>query len=165
MRQSINPSAMSTAIVVFPFGAIPSAAGIHTERRTRPVDRVVIQDRGSFDRDFAKTCMTGTNHYRMSHWLGRRLRVVLRFPRRCSASRSRSRFLAAHRLSSLPFVCLALWLSGCAPVAPWERGHLAKPHMALEPLPTQRALREHNYSSREASAGAISATGGGCGCN
>ena len=30
---------------------------------------------------------------------------------------------------------LGVWVSGCAPVAPWERGHLAKSHMALEPAP------------------------------
>jgi hypothetical protein len=59
----------------------------------------------------------------------------------------------------------AAWLGGCAPVAPWERGNLAKPHMALDPTPIQSSLREHNYDSREASAGAISTTGGGCGCN
>jgi hypothetical protein len=38
---------------------------------------------------------------------------------------------------------LGVWLSGCAPVAPWERGRLAKPHMALEPNPALRVLRAH----------------------
>lgn len=55
-------------------------------------------------------------------------------------------------------------LTGCAPVAPWERGNLAKPQMALDPYPMQNALRAHNYGSREASAGGSSAEGGGCGC-
>ena len=62
--------------------------------------------------------------------------------------------------------CLTL-LSGlisCAPVAPWERGNLAKPQMALEPYPMQNALRGHNYGSREAAAGGNAAEGGGCGC-
>lgn len=59
---------------------------------------------------------------------------------------------------------LAMWLSGCETVQPWERGHLAKPHAALEPYPLQRSLREHNYNSREASTGGQSANGGGCGC-
>lgn len=57
-----------------------------------------------------------------------------------------------------------LALPGCAEVAPWERGNLAKPHMALEPDPVQRALRVHAYGSREAAAGGDSAGGGGCGC-
>jgi hypothetical protein len=59
---------------------------------------------------------------------------------------------------------LAGCLAGCAAVEPWERGRLAKPHMALEPTPTQRALREHTYLSREAASGAAAGEGGGCGC-
>jgi hypothetical protein len=59
---------------------------------------------------------------------------------------------------------LAVWLSGCAPVAPWERGHLAKPQMALDPHPAQSALREHIYGGREAASGGTAASGGGCGC-
>jgi hypothetical protein len=68
-------------------------------------------------------------------------------------------------------VLTALWLgfgiclSGCTAVAPWERGHLAKPHMALEPDPMQRSLREHVYGGREATGGSGKASGGGgCGC-
>ena len=53
----------------------------------------------------------------------------------------------------------------CAPVAPWQRGNLAKPQMALEPYPLQNALQTHLYNSREASSGGGSAEGGGCGCN
>lgn len=56
-------------------------------------------------------------------------------------------------------------IAGCASVAPWERGHLAKPHMALEPFPAQRALRDHTYTSRETAMAGDSAGGGGCGCN
>ena len=60
---------------------------------------------------------------------------------------------------------LAAITSGCADVKPWERGTLAKPHMALQPFPVQAALREHIYGSREsASGGSASAGGGGCGC-
>ncbi|WP_374086158.1 DUF4266 domain-containing protein [Methylomicrobium lacus] len=65
-------------------------------------------------------------------------------------------------LAFLPF--LTVGLSGCVEVAPWERGNLAKPHMALEPYPMQSALRAHNYGSREAAAGGNAAEGGGCGC-
>ena len=60
---------------------------------------------------------------------------------------------------------LSVWLSGCTAVAPWERGNLAKPQMALVPNPTQEALREHAYQSREAAAAwGQPSGGGGCGC-
>ncbi|WP_084480137.1 DUF4266 domain-containing protein [Methylomicrobium lacus] len=55
-------------------------------------------------------------------------------------------------------------LAGCAKVAPWERGNLAKPHMALDPYPLQSALRAHSYGAREAATGGSSSEGGGCGC-
>ncbi|OAI22974.1 MULTISPECIES: DUF4266 domain-containing protein [Methylomonas] len=65
------------------------------------------------------------------------------------------------------FLCLALLvgIAGCAEVQPWERGKLAKPQMALDPDPVQTAIRQQNYSSREAASSAGSAQGGGCGCN
>jgi len=77
--------------------------------------------------------------------------------------RTRAR-TSAERALALVALCLAVGTAGCAEVAPWERGRLAKPHMALEPCPSQRALREHTYMSREASAGAKLGSGGGCGC-
>jgi hypothetical protein len=61
-------------------------------------------------------------------------------------------------------VLLALAASGCAAVEPWERGRLARPQMALEPHPLQRALRTHTYASREAATGGDVGKGGGCGC-
>jgi hypothetical protein len=67
-------------------------------------------------------------------------------------------------LNFLPIFFLSTALAGCAQVAPWERGNLAKPHMALEPYPMQNSLRAHTYGSREASAGGGSSEGGGCGC-
>ncbi len=64
-----------------------------------------------------------------------------------------------------PTLCLALaCLSACSTVEPWERGNLARPEMAVEPHPAQRALRDHVYGSREAAAAGASAAGGGCGC-
>lgn len=55
--------------------------------------------------------------------------------------------------------------TGCTTVQPWERGVLAKPHMALNPMPLQTGIRMHNYSSREAAASINSSgEGGGCGC-
>lgn len=62
-------------------------------------------------------------------------------------------------------VPVILALTGCAQVAVWERGNLAKPQMALEPHPLQANMRAHNYNSREAGANAHSdGGGGGCGC-
>lgn len=66
---------------------------------------------------------------------------------------------------SIVLIGLGLGASGCATVAPWERGNLAKPHMALDPSPTQNAMRAHTYVSREAASGGDTAAGGGCGCN
>lgn len=59
---------------------------------------------------------------------------------------------------------LAIVLAGCATVPAWERGNLAKPQMAFDLEPTQTALREHVYSSREAAMQGAGAVGGGCGC-
>jgi hypothetical protein len=61
-------------------------------------------------------------------------------------------------------LALALSASGCAAVAPWERGRLAKPQMSLDPDPAWRELREHTYRSREAAAPSAAGRGGGCGC-
>ena len=58
-----------------------------------------------------------------------------------------------------------LVMTGCANLAPWERGNLAKPHMAINPDPMQTSMRAHNYGSRESGASVNSSGGGGgCGC-
>ena len=59
----------------------------------------------------------------------------------------------------------AVLLSGCVAVAPWERGRLAQPGMALEGDPLLAAMDEHVYSSKEAASGGVGPAGGGCGCN
>lgn len=64
----------------------------------------------------------------------------------------------------LILVAAGLALAACADVKPWERGHLAKPQMAMEPYPEQAALRQHTYGGREAASGSQAAGGGGCGC-
>jgi hypothetical protein len=69
-----------------------------------------------------------------------------------------------HFRRALLLVLIGVGLSACASVAPWERGRLAKPHMALEPHPAQRALRAHTYMSREAATARSAGKGGGCGC-
>lgn len=55
-------------------------------------------------------------------------------------------------------------LGGCAEVQPWERGILALPHMALDPVPLRSAARAHVQDSREAAPSGARAQGGGCGC-
>lgn len=72
---------------------------------------------------------------------------------------------AIHLILILVVLFSMLGLSGCVSVAPWERGNLAKPHMALDPHPLQSSIQEHNYGSREAAASTNSSGGGGgCGC-
>ena len=66
--------------------------------------------------------------------------------------------------TGVPLLVLSIGLTACANVQPWERGHLAKPQMALDPYPLQSALRAHNYGSREAAGGGGAGQGGGCGC-
>lgn len=65
-------------------------------------------------------------------------------------------------LASIFSISLA---SGCSHVEPWERGRLAKPHMALDPEPTLTSLRDHVQVSKEATSGGSGTSGGGCGCN
>jgi len=59
---------------------------------------------------------------------------------------------------------LLLSAVGCTHVEPWERGVLAKPHMALQPPALLHGFRKHTYGSREAIAGTDASSGGGCGC-
>lgn len=56
-------------------------------------------------------------------------------------------------------------LSGCAQVAPWERGNLAKPKMAIDPHPNFSGFRDHTFTSKAATQGGHGGGGGGCGCN
>jgi len=67
------------------------------------------------------------------------------------------------KITLVAFMPLCLLLSGCS-VAPWERGVLSKPQMALDAHPLQTELRGHAYGSREAATGSSVGAGGGCGC-
>lgn len=58
--------------------------------------------------------------------------------------------------------------SGCTaiqPVAPWQKGVLAKPEMSFDGDRLDAAFNEHIYSSKEAASGGTGVGGGGCGCN
>ena len=62
-------------------------------------------------------------------------------------------------------VLLALLACGCAPVAPYQRGYLARDDMALDAaIGTAKAL-EKTFASKEGASGGAGVGGGGCGCN
>ena len=68
-------------------------------------------------------------------------------------------------LRHLVALLLALMGSACESVKPWQRGTLAKSHMAPQPFGAQAEFREHIYGSRESAGGStVSTGGGGCGC-
>lgn len=60
-----------------------------------------------------------------------------------------------------------VFLGACAfsPPAPWERGDLARPEMALQADTLEARIQQHLYSSKENASGGASIGGGGCGCN
>ena len=70
---------------------------------------------------------------------------------------------------ALPLAILVLpFLVGCAglpAVQAWEKGHLARPDMALEGNALEAKLADHIYFSKEAASGGAGVAGGGCGCN
>ncbi len=57
----------------------------------------------------------------------------------------------------------AATVTGCATVAPYERGTLAHPTMVPEDIST--GLDEHVRAVSEGAAGGLGGGGGGCGCN
>ena len=69
------------------------------------------------------------------------------------------------RLLGVAGLLTTVLLGGCAPVHPWERGHLAQPSMSLDEDPLLTSISEHIYTSKEASSGGAGPAGGGCGCN
>ena len=65
----------------------------------------------------------------------------------------------------LALAIAAALLAGCVEVAPYQRGYLARPDMALDPTPGTAKALEKTYSAKEAASGGASVGGGGCGCN
>lgn len=63
--------------------------------------------------------------------------------------------------------CLALLAlaAGCAQVAPYQRGYLARPDMAFEQSSGIVKALEKTFPAKEAASGGASVGGGGCGCN
>jgi hypothetical protein len=60
---------------------------------------------------------------------------------------------------------LALGLTGCVHVAPYEREDLARPGMDTEREAAEMGFQAHVQDSREGATGGAGSTGGGCGCN
>ena len=60
---------------------------------------------------------------------------------------------------------VAVGLSGCAEVKPWQRALLARGDMVWQPDAGESSLRTQIFYSKEASLAGGSAGGGGCGCN
>jgi hypothetical protein len=58
-----------------------------------------------------------------------------------------------------------LFAPGCAPVAAYQRGYLARPDMALDAGTGTMKAMEKTFSAKEAASGGASVGGGGCGCN
>jgi hypothetical protein len=55
--------------------------------------------------------------------------------------------------------------AACVPVAPYQRGYLARPDMALEQNAGTAKALEKTFDAKEAARGGASVGGGGCGCN
>ena len=60
---------------------------------------------------------------------------------------------------------LLVSLSACTTVAPYQRGYLARPDMALGADPGTTRATALTYEAKEAARGGASVGGGGCGCN
>ena len=59
----------------------------------------------------------------------------------------------------------ALAAAACAHVAPYQRGTLARPDMALDASPGPTRALEKTFGAKEGSSGGASVGGGGCGCS
>lgn len=60
---------------------------------------------------------------------------------------------------------VALTLSGCVTVAPYERENLSKPSMDMSRRVAESRFESHVHNAREGASGGQTTTGGGCGCN
>ena len=68
-----------------------------------------------------------------------------------------------HRRFPSELVLLLLAASGCASVAPYERGMLA--HPTMEPSDAESVGAEHMYAIHEGAMGGKVGAASGCGCN
>lgn len=67
-------------------------------------------------------------------------------------------------IATASLACAAMAVTtGCASVAPYERGNLAHPTMTPDDMST--GLDEHVRAVSEGATGGFGGGGGGCGCN
>ena len=64
-------------------------------------------------------------------------------------------------LLALPLIALC----ACAPVAPYQKGYLARPDMGFEESPGMAKALEKMFVAKEAASGSGAVGGSGCGCN
>ena len=69
------------------------------------------------------------------------------------------------RSALLILIGVLLFAAGCVEVKPWQKGNLAKKHMAFDTDPAESKFTQHVYTSKEGSSGGYGIGGGGCGCN
>jgi hypothetical protein len=70
-----------------------------------------------------------------------------------------------HPAALAALVVAALALGACAPVAPYQRGYLARDEMALDAHPGLAKALEKTFAAKEAASGGASVGGSGGGCN
>lgn len=63
------------------------------------------------------------------------------------------------------WLVVVLLLSGCAEVAPYQKGYLARPDMGFEDSPGMAKAQEKVFVAKEAASGTATVGGSGCGCN
>ncbi len=68
-----------------------------------------------------------------------------------------------HTFLSLGLLVMIGWSWGCVKVAPYERGQLAHPTMAVTDM--SAGLDGHVRGVSEGASGGLGGGGGGCGCN
>ena len=68
-------------------------------------------------------------------------------------------------MKRLLLALLAMALAGCASVAPYQRGYLARPGMSFEESAAMAKTMEKVFVAKEAASGSASVGGSGCGCN
>lgn len=82
---------------------------------------------------------------------------------RTTSARVRRAHAARKGATLLAIVGLVVASTGCAAVAPYERGKLAHPTMSAGSLDTMG--EDHLHAISEGATGGSGGTGSGCGCN
>jgi hypothetical protein len=68
-------------------------------------------------------------------------------------------------MKPLVLVGAVVALAGCAEVAPYQKGYLARPEMGFEVSPGLAKAQEKVFVAKEAANGTATVGGSGCGCN